>query len=246
MHIREHWKGLILWLLCCILILVSVFLLSPRAFAQPILMYHNITEDRNGDLYITKKNFIKHLDWIKANGYNIVTFEQLKLGYNLPKMIVLTFDDGKLSQYWAAQELRKRGMVGVFYITTGFLGGKLFLNPKQVREIADWGMEIGSHTISHPNLTKLSREPMRTQFANSKLSLEKIIGKPVLSVAYPYGAYNDKVIYMADECNFIYGRTTNEYITNWWPTNRQTLKLPVVYIHGNIPLSVSLDKSRRY
>lgn len=63
-----------------------------------------------------------------------------------------------------------------------------FLSPDDVRQLSENGIEIGSHTITHPILRALEAENARREIADSKSALERLLGKPVRAFAYPFGA----------------------------------------------------------
>lgn len=67
----------------------------------------------------------------------------------------------------------------------------------QVQALAKAGIEIGSHSVSHPILSKVGSEQLRRELVDSKEAIERHTGEPVVSMAYPVGgksAYNDDVV----------------------------------------------------
>jgi peptidoglycan/xylan/chitin deacetylase (PgdA/CDA1 family) len=71
----------------------------------------------------------------------------------------------------------------------GELGGRFeFLSPDDVRRLSENGIEIGSHTVTHPILRALEAENARREIADSKSALERLLGKPVRAFAYPFGS----------------------------------------------------------
>jgi peptidoglycan/xylan/chitin deacetylase (PgdA/CDA1 family) len=67
------------------------------------------------------------------------------------------------------------------------------LTKEQIREIADLGHEIGSHTVTHANLTLLCDADLRDELSRSKSILEDVTGKPVTSLSFPFGQWNNRV-----------------------------------------------------
>ncbi|MGA7685570.1 MAG: polysaccharide deacetylase family protein [Terriglobales bacterium] len=63
-----------------------------------------------------------------------------------------------------------------------------FLSTDDIRRLAENGVEIGSHTITHPILAMLQTESARREIADSKSALEQVLGRPVQTFAYPFGA----------------------------------------------------------
>jgi peptidoglycan/xylan/chitin deacetylase (PgdA/CDA1 family) len=63
-----------------------------------------------------------------------------------------------------------------------------FLSADDVRQLAESGIDIGSHTITHPILSTLQSESARREIAGSKSALEQVLGRPVQAFAYPFGS----------------------------------------------------------
>ncbi len=111
-------------------------------------------------------------------------------------LVSVTFDDGWASQYNNALPiLNKYGLKGTFYIISGELSDQPdYMTSSQVNNLHLQGMEIGSHTVSHVDLTQASQATLVNQMSQSQLVLQNTIGAPVTNLAYPYGAYNANTI----------------------------------------------------
>lgn len=130
-------------------------------------------------------------------------------------MITITFDDAVVGQFENAYPiLRDRGVKGVAFVPTAFVDrwfeGEQSMSLSQLRELADAGWEIGSHSLSHPILaygveTKL---PLPAVEAELRESRDWLVAKgfPVISFAYPGGGYNDEVAAIARKY-YRYART---------------------------------------
>jgi peptidoglycan/xylan/chitin deacetylase (PgdA/CDA1 family) len=79
------------------------------------------------------------------------------------------------------------------------------LNWSQIKEMSDNGIEIGSHTVTHPYLTTMTDEAMKFELSDSKRLIEQHTGKQVKSIAYPAGAYDRRVQECARECGYEFG-----------------------------------------
>lgn len=178
----------------------SLLLGSQQAVAVPSLMYHHIrdlTQPLNSDLNnysVTPAALVQQLDWLQANGYHTVTVSQitdyLRYGAPLPSRPVnLRFDDGWANQLFAASQMRKRGMTATFFIITQ-AATYPYMTHAQVKQLDAEGFEVASHTRNHPFLTKNTTAFDWDQIAGSKADLEKLLGHPVRSFAYPYGDHN--------------------------------------------------------
>jgi peptidoglycan/xylan/chitin deacetylase (PgdA/CDA1 family) len=105
-----------------------------------------------------------------------------------PGRFVLTFDDGHLSNHRVAWPLlAARGWSGCFFVIAGEVGTPSMMGWRELRELADAGMEIGSHSLSHPFMHALSLAEVRHEFAESKRRLEEGLGRAVTLASWPRG-----------------------------------------------------------
>lgn len=197
---------------------------------MPILMYHYIREysDQNDkigtNLSVSPENFAKQLDLIKEEGYTTITFEDLSKN-NIPeKPIILTFDDGYGDFYSNAfPELKKREMKAVSYIIFNKIDVANYLTIDQIKELSSYGIEIGSHTLSHPDLSKLDDAKAEKEIIESKKNIEKILNKKIISFCYPSGKYSNSTENIVKNAGYIFSVTTKSDITtftNWHALNR--------------------------
>jgi peptidoglycan/xylan/chitin deacetylase (PgdA/CDA1 family) len=108
-------------------------------------------------------------------------------------IITLTFDDGWKSQYVnALPEMRRYGFKGTFYIYTSVIGtDSERMTVSNLRALRAYGNEIGSHTVTHPDLTQISDAQLVTELSQSKTSLEAWLGTgTVKNFACPSDGYN--------------------------------------------------------
>ncbi|MFP3215988.1 MAG: polysaccharide deacetylase family protein [Vulcanisaeta sp.] len=158
--------------------------------------------------------------------------------------VALTFDDGYVEQFRYAQILHRADIPGTFYLITGlrdYKDRKLMINDKElVKELIDMGHEVGSHTHTHSDLTRISINEVEEEFRLSKGIISELIGDDDIGIAYPYGSFNEEVIRVASKY-FIYGRTMGNL--NRWNevANRYALggmgarhlvKLPIKALKG--------------
>jgi peptidoglycan/xylan/chitin deacetylase (PgdA/CDA1 family) len=111
-------------------------------------------------------------------------------------LVSVTLDDGWTNQYTNAAPIMSQNSVpGTFYIISGELTDQPdYMSGAQVQALKTAGHEIGSHTVTHPDLTTLSTTQLTNELANSQTTLGNLIGSPVTSFAYPFGAYNATTI----------------------------------------------------
>ena len=208
---------------------------QPRAVRLPSLMFHyvrnvDIRKDPLGfGLSVTQDNFVKFADWIQQNGYHTVTVAQvndyLRYGVALPdKPVNLRFDDGHADQWFAYQELKKRGMTATFFV----ISQRLELSPAQWQQVDTDGFEVAAHTRTHPDL-RGSRD-LEGEIRGSKQDLEAILGHPVRSFAYPYGKYGPTILQVVRDSGYESAVTTNGGY-GWTPDNY--FVQPTLSVTGN-------------
>ncbi|NPV90036.1 MAG: polysaccharide deacetylase family protein [Firmicutes bacterium] len=162
----------------------------------PVLMYHSISVNPTNRLCVSPAEFARHLDWLKAKGYTSVTLKDYLIARAtcgpLPaKPVIITLDDGYDDNYLAAFPLLKeRGMRATVFLIVNQIGRRGYLNLDQITEMRDYGIEFGSHSMSHADLKKAGREVQRKEIRNSKQLLEGALGTEVTSFCYPSGQYN--------------------------------------------------------
>lgn len=184
------------------------------AVRVPILEYHYIRinpdpRDRLGfNLSVTPADFDQQMAWLAADGYHPIDFDDLR-GYLLAggvlpaKPVILTFDDGYRDMYTTALPvLHAHEFKAVSYLVSGFLNSPRYLTDEMVLEMEAEGIEIGAHTVSHADLTRISASNLQHEVFDSKSELEGLVGHPVLDFCYPSGKFNDAVIRTVQEAGF--------------------------------------------
>lgn len=168
----------------------------------PVLCYHQIrdwkpTDSKSAKDYIVPVDTFKaHLKMLADSGYKTILpdeyYAYLNLGTPLPeKPIMLTFDDTEVNQYAiAAPEMEKYGFKAVYFIMTVSLGRPKYMSKDQVKQLAEAGHVIGSHTWDHQNVKKYKGDDWVTQIEKPTKTLEAITGKKVEHFAYPFGLWN--------------------------------------------------------
>ncbi|HEX5456700.1 MAG TPA: polysaccharide deacetylase family protein [Candidatus Saccharimonadales bacterium] len=144
---------------------------------------------------VTIYHYIKSNGKLTTDDYSLTSSGSITspkpTGFNRP-LISITFDDGWANQYKNAFPLlSKYGLQATFYIISGEVDDQPdYMSSTQVKNLYTAGNEIGSHTISHPDLTTLSKSAISREMSGSQTYLQNLIGVPVRDFAYPYGAYN--------------------------------------------------------
>ena len=174
---------------------------GPNEVIVPILLYHHIGIPRSESLYyISPFEFERQMYLLREWGYQTISVELLvraiKEGAELPpKPIVLTFDDGGETVFTNALPiLQKYGFTGSAYIVHNYVGINAYMNADQIRALYAAGWEIGSHSLSHVDLT-VRADRQRDEIVDSRAKLQSLLGVPILTFAYPFGAYDKDALH---------------------------------------------------
>jgi peptidoglycan/xylan/chitin deacetylase (PgdA/CDA1 family) len=162
--------------------------------ALPVLMYHGLHKDaqsrgRYEPVYsVRPTEFAAHLDWLIEQGYRSVRLRDLSPSAADAKSVVISFDDGDVSNAEVALPLlRERSMVAEFFVTSDFVGQTGMLTAADVRTLVDAGMSVQSHGRSHRFLEDLSPADLDAELRDSKRLLEAATGESVDALALPGG-----------------------------------------------------------
>jgi peptidoglycan/xylan/chitin deacetylase (PgdA/CDA1 family) len=192
---------------------------EKRTAKVPILVYHHVSQsDPEGShalrrLTVTADIFAQQMQYLQDNGYHVITFSDVAdyfdHGKELPTLpVIISFDDGWETQFeYALPSLEKYHYTATFFVVTDYIGRPGFISWPQLHTLLTDGMTIGSHTRSHPRLTKI-RDPEKLwdQIYNSKAILETQLEAPVEEFAYPYGLHNAKAAAAVKQAGYRAGR----------------------------------------
>jgi len=171
-----------------------------------ILMYHSVdsTDDRHA---VNPEEFKHQMEYLRKN-YAIVTLNEI-LDFiqgkrNLPrKAVSITFDDGYHDFYSNVYPyLSMNGLPATVFVTTGYVSGEWPLSsssPKtltwnEIEEMSKNNIEIGAHTVTHPNLQKIGIREAEDEIVKSRGEIEKHIKKCVDFFSYPFGKYRPDIV----------------------------------------------------
>ena len=124
--------------------------------------------------------------------------------------------------------LTAEGMTGTQFIITSLLGQTGYLTDAQVKDIANDGEEIASHTETHPDLTQETASQLTTELSGSQKALKKITGTSPTDLAYPYGLWNSTVI-SATEKYYTAARGVEDGYNSKDTFNQYDLKVQNIY-----------------
>jgi peptidoglycan/xylan/chitin deacetylase (PgdA/CDA1 family) len=186
---------------------------EPHTGPVPILEYHVLgapaADAPYPELYVSRLDFHRQLDWLDRHGYQAVTLEQVEGawydGGTLPaKPVVLSFDDGYRPQFtYALPELRKHGWAGVLSLKAE--GSDLYESNVKAMIAAGW--ELASHTIDHSDLTTLDAAQLKRETAGARTILRRDYGVPVRDFCYPAGRFDATVIAAVEAAGYVTATT---------------------------------------
>jgi len=208
---------------------------GPEVVLVPIILYHRIDiSPINSQYYVPPDKFEEEMKLLHDWGYETISTELLikaiTEGADLPpRPLLITFDDGHLNNYTAAFPImQKYGFTGVLYIVANYMGADQYMNADQIKEMANAGWEVGSHSISHSDLTSLEPYRQRYEVVESRTLLEEALGVPVLTIAYPFGVSDSSVIDYAHFAGYIGGMslgfTYDQGVSNLYTLQRRDIK----------------------
>lgn len=208
-------------------------IVKKNKYEMPVIMYHRVIKDESEKgvhgTYVTVKQFDEQMKYLKSKGYETITFEDLlnnkyKQRFDKDKKwIMLTFDDGYKDNYENAFPiLKKYQFKGIIYILDGLKYNKWdvddknnpekefpLMNIEELLEMQKYGIEFGGHTSTHPKLAELTLQEVKKEIILSKNNIENMIGKRLLSFAYPYGSLNEDVKKISQESGYEFAVATD-------------------------------------
>lgn len=180
-----------------------------------VLCYHALSEHWPAALSITPTAFERQIAGMVRRGWVGSTFTEAVFAPTRRRTLAVTFDDAYLSVATrAAPILERLGVPATVFVPTDWpdraapmrwpgidhwLGTahEAELTPltwEGLRQLADQGWEIGSHTCSHPRLSALDNHDLMRELTVSRSACEAAIRRPCRSIAYPYGDVDARVV----------------------------------------------------
>lgn len=192
-------------------------------------MYHQIGEPApKGSPYrsliVHPAAFRRQMRWLRRFGYRGLSMRDILpyvRGEKQGRVVGITFDDGYRNVYRnALPVLRECGFTATNYFVVRQLdGGNVWdydkgiahadlMSAEEMRDWAGQGMEVGSHTLDHPYLPKLSDAEAQLQIAASREELESLVDEPVTAFCYPYGGETARLREITRACGYTNATTT--------------------------------------
>jgi len=195
----------------------AVFLLLVRRHPSRVVMYYHSVKERD------TRQFEKQMAYL-ANKCRVVQASEIRTvpAEGTESLVALTFDDAFVSVLENAVPILKRhGLTAGFFVPAGNMGqqprwrmsddcadrNETVMSPEQIAELYNEGFEIFSHTASHLLLTEIDENRLNSELLESKEKLEKVIGREVLGISYPYGGHDATVCNAAKRAGYNLGFT---------------------------------------
>lgn len=192
----------------------------------PISMYHQVTHENhpsfNNHLSVTIERFEEQIYYLTKRNYQFITLKELAINSNLDfnrnKYIVLTFDDIFQTFYqFAFPILKKYGVRATAFLIGNSIQQKKYQNLKedglialtteQITELQKYGIEIGSHTMTHNQLTDLTNHQANQEITDS-YQLVKDFNNDGITFCYPRGAFSLEHLDMVKNTGYLAAVTT--------------------------------------
>lgn len=125
-------------------------------------------------------------------------------------LFTTSWDDGHILDLTLVDLLKKCGMQGTFYISKQHELVRERLSEDKIRDLAST-MEVGAHTMTHPDLTKISLDDAKREIFDSKIWIESVTQKPCDLFCYPRGRWNEQTKKIVQDAGFRGARTTELY-----------------------------------
>ena len=216
----------------------------------PILGYHNVDRPPSGialpRLYVDPDRFERQLWMLKRLGLRGVSVSMgldRLAGRRNDRVVVLTFDDGYADNLlYAAPMLNAYGFSATCYIVSNHIGQhnqwdadalgvrKPLMTTAQIESWLAAGMEIGSHTCSHPNLSGLDEQAALRELDDSRRILGAQFGVKVRHFCYPYGRFSKSTTELVRRAGYMSAVTTRRGLAS---EQDDLYQLPRASIHGH-------------
>ena len=203
--------------------------MAPRKGGNAlVLCYHAVSDAWPDPVAVTTAQLERQLTFLKKRGFVATTFSEAIANPPAPRTLAVTFDDGFRSVVDRGFPILERlGMPATVFVPSlyahspepSFWRGKNLgrwldgpfdaeldgLDWEQLRRLTAAGWEVGSHTRSHPHLTKMTPAAVEEEIHLSREECEQGTGRPCLSLSYPYGDLDADVLRAASEAGYSYG-----------------------------------------
>lgn len=214
---------------------------TRRRAEVPILMYHYIrdyqseTDPLGVQLSVSPAAFRAQLQSLKQVGYETISLSEFAKGNFGDKPIVLTFDDGYVDHFTTALPiLQEFKYTATFFVVKNFVGRDGYLNASQISIMQDVGMEVGGHSTSHANISKMTYEKAANDIAISLAGRDNVF-------SYPSGQYTYETLDIISGLGVAAAVTTEQGVAT---TETNLLELPRIRVKEKTDILAKIDELR--
>lgn len=191
-----------------------------------VLCYHAVSPTWDADVAVTPDKLERELFYLARCGWKAVTFTEAVLDPPGSRTLAVTFDDAFASvKRYAAPVLAALGWPATVFTPTAYASsGDLIgwaglehwkvsphademkpLSWDDLAQLEDTGWEIGSHTCTHPRLTKLGNKALEHELEQSRDDCSAHLQRTCKAIAYPYGDADQRVASCAQRAGYMAG-----------------------------------------
>ena len=226
----------------------------------PILRYTQVAENgtaARARWRVTPRQFELQLRYLRDAGFHSVSLAAWRaaMAHRRPlpgRAVLITFDDGYIdfaSEAWPL--LRQYGFSALVFVVSERVGGKNDWDPSAAAgdALMDWnalrrlqseGLEVGSHSATHPRLSSLPVADVVREAATSKTAIERELDRPVSAFAYPFGDHDAAIQHLVGACGYDQGFTC--FPSGRASLNGRLLNQPRIEVFGSDDLAAFIAK----
>lgn len=163
-------------------------------------MYHRLGQiDSSSSLIVSPESFEFQIRWLKNNHFRFLTLDEVvENRLRIPlweRAVALSFDDGFRDNYVNGFSLLlQKKKTAALFVVVDWVGKPGFMTWEEIRRLADAGMTIGSHSLTHRWLPDISDDhDLRREIFDSKKILEDRLSREIRHFAYPVGGMDKRV-----------------------------------------------------
>lgn len=207
-----------------------------------VLCYHAVSLRWDAELSVTPDELERQLSLLISRGWQGATFTDAVLEAKAHRTLAVTFDDAFASVHSLAEPiLSSLGLPATVFAPTAFMSRRQTLewdgierwgdtsaaaeltgmNWLDLAELIDRGWEVGSHTRTHPHLTRMDEHALRRELEVSREECQEGLGRPCQAIAYPYGDVDARVVERARSAGYLAGAALSSSLRSMgalrWP-----------------------------
>lgn len=226
-----------------------------------VLCYHALSPSWQAELSLAPDQFERQVAYLLRRGWHPATFADAVLRPPARRTVAITFDDAFASvKRYAMPILSARGVPATVFAPTAFMSGAQLLawpgieqwqdTPDQpeltamawqdLGDLAALGWEIGSHTRTHPKLTRLAETELEAELAGSRADCERELRARCTTIAYPYGDVDERVAAAATRAGYGAGAALSGRLVKLGPSRHPRVGIYRADVGGRFRLKASL------